>query len=105
MGMVPVRRRMLGVVLRDYREGLGYTLEEAARVLACDRSKISRIETGQRGVRPAELRVLLAGYGVQEPVRRALAVFADPRAAHGWWQGYADVLPGASGDYLVLEAM
>jgi transcriptional regulator with XRE-family HTH domain len=36
--------------LRDYRESAGYDLAEAARVLKCNRSKISRIETGQRGI-------------------------------------------------------
>jgi transcriptional regulator with XRE-family HTH domain len=45
-GLVPVRRRLLGSALRQYREGLGYNLQEAAAVLDCDRSKISRIETG-----------------------------------------------------------
>jgi transcriptional regulator with XRE-family HTH domain len=52
--MVPapaVRRRLVGRALRRYRENLGYTLEDAARTLECDRSKISRIETGQRGIR------------------------------------------------------
>ena len=90
----PVRRRMLGAALRRYRESLGYTLEDAARVLACDRSKISRIETGHRGIRPGELRE-----------QQALAALADPRAARGWWQAYADVLPEASGEYLALEVM
>ena len=62
----PVRRLLLGSALRQYRENLGYLLEDAARVLECDRSKISRIETGQRGIRPKELRELLTEYGVSE---------------------------------------
>ena len=56
----PVRRRLVGRALRTHRERLGFTLEDAARLLECDRSKISRIETGQRGIRPKELRELLA---------------------------------------------
>jgi predicted transcriptional regulator len=47
----PVRRRLLGGALRRYRESLGYRLEDAARILECDRSKISRIESGRRGIR------------------------------------------------------
>jgi transcriptional regulator with XRE-family HTH domain len=43
------RRLLIGAALRRYREDLGFILEDAARVLECDRSKISRIETGQRG--------------------------------------------------------
>ena len=53
-----MRRRLVGGALRRYREHMGYALEDAARVLDCDRSKISRIETGQRGIRPKELREL-----------------------------------------------
>ena len=68
-GSPPVRRRLLGSALREYRESLGYNLDEAARILECDRSKISRIETGERGIRPKELRELLTEYGV--PFQRA----------------------------------
>jgi transcriptional regulator with XRE-family HTH domain len=99
-----VRRRLVGGVLRRYRENLGYTLDDAARVLECDRSKISRIETGQRGIRGKELRELLAEYGIGEQQQAVLAAMADPRGAFGWHRAYADVLPGAWHDYLVLEA-
>lgn len=99
----PVRRRLVGRALRQYRENLGYTLDDAARVLECDRSKISRIETGQRGIRGKELRELLAEYGVSDEQRVILAALADPRGAFGWHREYADALPGAWKDYLVLE--
>src|ERR1700730_3922653 len=68
----PVRRRLLGSALRRFREHAGYSLEDAARILECDRSKISRIETGQRGIRPKELRELLVEYGVDEDRSEAL---------------------------------
>jgi transcriptional regulator with XRE-family HTH domain len=58
------RRLLIGAALRRYREDQGFVLEDAARVLECDRSKISRIETGQRGIRPKELLELLTEYGV-----------------------------------------
>jgi transcriptional regulator with XRE-family HTH domain len=103
-GTPPVRRRLLGAALRRYRENLGYGLDEAARILECDRSKISRIETGQRGIRAKELRELLAEYGIAEQQQAILAAMADPRGAFGWYRTYAAVLPGAWQDYLVLEA-
>jgi hypothetical protein len=37
----PVRRRLVGAALRRYRENLGFTLDDAARILECDRSKVS----------------------------------------------------------------
>lgn len=99
----PVRRRLVGRALRQLRENLGYTLDEPARILECDRSKISRIETGQRGIRGKELRELLAEYGVTDEQRAILTALADPRGAFGWHREYADALPGAWKDYLILE--
>jgi Domain of unknown function (DUF5753) len=49
-------------------------------------------------------RDLLAEYGVDEAEQRVLAAIADPRATRGWWQDYADVLPQAFRDYLIIEA-
>jgi transcriptional regulator with XRE-family HTH domain len=100
----PVRRRLVGRALRQYRERLGYTLEDAARLLECDRSKISRIETGQRGIRPKELGELLNDYRVPQEQQVLLVELADPRGAFGWYRDYADVLPGPQRDYLILEA-
>ena len=100
----PIRRRLVGKALRRHRESSGYTLKDAARFLECDPSKISRIETGQRGIRGKELRELLAEYGIGETLQAVLADLADPRGAFGWHRDYADVLPGAWRDYLILEA-
>jgi transcriptional regulator with XRE-family HTH domain len=99
----PVRRRLLGAALRRHRESLGYRLDDAARILECDRSKICRIESGQRGIRPKELRELLAGYGVGEQEQRTMVAIAQPPRARGWWKPYADVLPGGWLDYLITE--
>ena len=103
-GEPPVRRRLVGGALRRYRENVGYTLQDAARVLECDRSKISRIETGQRGIRPKELRELLAEYGVPDSEQAALVAIASRGGQRGWWHPYADVLPGAYLDYVIMES-
>ena len=100
----PVRRRLVGGALRRYRENLGYTLDDAARILECDRSKISRIETGQRGIRGKELRELLTEYGVSDEQQKILTTLANPRGALGRHREYADAFPGAWQDYLILEA-
>ena len=99
----PVRRRLVGAALRRYREGLGYRLDDAARVLECDRSKISRIESGQRGIRARDLRDLLTEYGVGEQEQRTLTAIAQSPRACGWWQPYTDVLPSGWLDYLIAE--
>jgi transcriptional regulator with XRE-family HTH domain len=103
-GEPPVRRRLVGGALRRHRENLGYTLEDVARVLECDRSKVSRIETGQRGIRPKELRELLAEYGVPAREQAALTAIASRGGQGGWWQPYRDILPGPYLDYVIMEA-
>jgi transcriptional regulator with XRE-family HTH domain len=100
----PVRRRLLGASLRRLREGAGYTLDDAARILECDRSKISRIETGQRGIRPKELRELLTEYGVEQRRADALLTIARQASQTGWWQFYSHVLDDAYQDFISLEA-
>jgi transcriptional regulator with XRE-family HTH domain len=100
----PVRRRLLGSALREYRESLGFKLDEAARILACDRSKISRIETGERGIRAKELRELLTEYGVPAGEQEALLAVAQRGRASGWWLDYRDVLTVEAQDYVIMEA-
>ena len=99
----PARRRLVGRALRQYRETLGYTLDDAARMLECDRSKVSRVETGQRGICGEDLRELLGEYGVGDAEAALLELLANPRAGRGWFRDYEQVLRGAWLDYLTLE--
>src|SRR3984957_2787259 len=102
-GSPPVRRRLLGSALRKYPEDLGLTLDQAARVLEWGRSKISRIETGQRGIRAKELRELLTDYGVADGEQEALLAIAHSGRQTGWWLDYSDVLSPAGQDYVIME--
>jgi hypothetical protein len=80
-------------------------LEDVGRHLECHPSKLSRIETGERGIRPKELRELLSDhYRVPWEQQTLLMELADPRGAFGWYRDYADVLPGAQHDYAIMEA-
>lgn len=99
-----VRRRLLGSALRRFRENASYTLDDAARILECDRSKISRIEMGQRGIRPKELGELLGEYGVEPAQRDAPLTSARQTRQAGWWQSYSHVLSEAYQDFISLEA-
>jgi len=58
-------------------------LNDAARVLECDRSKVSRIETGERGIRVKELRELMNEYGLAEEQQAVPALLAERRGAFG----------------------
>jgi len=110
--------RRLAAELRRLREAAGFTGEQVSQQLGWSGSKLSRIETHRIGVKQADLRELLALYGVDETkcdellalareskqrgmARRAAArfpqvatlVFAEAEAETVWtWE--SQVIPG-----------
>jgi transcriptional regulator with XRE-family HTH domain len=101
---LPLRQRLIGTTLRRYREDAGYDLQDAARTLGCDRSKIWRIEAGERGIRLAELRELLCEYGTDDPARDTLEALAQA-TRDGWWQSYRQILSAGYIDLLIAESV
>jgi transcriptional regulator with XRE-family HTH domain len=100
-----VRRRRLGSELRRLREEAGRKLEDAALVLECHRSKISRIELGYLGIRARDVRDLLDDYGVtDEAVRDHLMALARVGSKRGWWDKYGQIIQPAYANYLDLES-
>jgi transcriptional regulator with XRE-family HTH domain len=103
-----VRRRKLGAELRVLRTGSGLTSGEAARLVGWHQSKVSRIETGASGVKPADLRLLLDAYGVRDGhLRELLLMLAgseDAGGRNGWWHAYRGVLPPTYRDFISLES-
>ncbi|HLL37981.1 MAG TPA: helix-turn-helix transcriptional regulator [Streptomyces sp.] len=103
-----VRRRKLGAELRALRTGAGLTSGEAARLVGWHQSKVSRIETGASGVKPADVRLLLDAYGVSDPqLRELLLVLAGSGCGQGrdhWWHAYRGVLPPTYRDFISLES-
>jgi transcriptional regulator with XRE-family HTH domain len=101
----PARRRLVGAALRRYREAVGYDLADAARVLGCDRSKVSRIESGERGIRAEELGALLADYGVDARATHALLALSAPSLTRGWWQELGEVVAEGMAQFAPIEAL
>jgi transcriptional regulator with XRE-family HTH domain len=103
-----VRRRKLGAELRALRTSAGLTSGEAARLVGWHQSKVSRIETGTSGVKPADVRLLLDAYGVADvQLRELLTVLAgsdDSGGRHHWWHAYRGVLPPTYRDFISLES-
>jgi transcriptional regulator with XRE-family HTH domain len=87
-----IQRRRLGIELRQLRERSGKTIDEVARVLECSSSKVSRIETGQVGASPRDVRDMLEVYGVQPERRDELVEIARAARKRGWWEAYTDTL-------------
>jgi transcriptional regulator with XRE-family HTH domain len=100
-----VRRRLVGSALRQLRENIGYDMDEAARILGRDHSTISRFETGERGIRPEELQLLLTEYGVEEEMAATLITLITPKNVDGWWADYRRILPAATLDWIVSESV
>ncbi|MFI8304252.1 helix-turn-helix domain-containing protein [Streptomyces sp. NPDC085927] len=103
-----VRRRKLGAELRSLRTSAGFTSGEAARLVGWHQSKVSRIETGTSGVKPADVRLLLDAYGLADvQLRELLLVLAgsdDNGGRHHWWHAYRGVLPPTYRDFISLES-
>lgn len=103
-----VRRRKLGAELRALRTGAGLTSGEAARLAGWHQSKVSRIETGASGVKPADVRLLLDVYAVSDAqLREFLLVLAgsdESGGRHHWWHAYRGVLPPTYRDFISLES-
>jgi transcriptional regulator with XRE-family HTH domain len=96
-----VRRRELGAVLRGLRTGKGLTVDQVAEALMCSSSKVSRMETGQRGATLRDVRDLCDLYGVTDQAERErLMSLAREAKQQGWWQPYD--LPYST--YVGLEA-
>jgi transcriptional regulator with XRE-family HTH domain len=102
-GSPTVRRRELGALLRRLRKEKDLTVDQVTAYLECSASKISRIETGQRGATPRDVRDLCDLYGVtDEAERERLVGLAREGKQQGWWQSYD--LPFATPMYVGLEA-
>jgi hypothetical protein len=102
--LLPLRQRPIGAALRRYREDAGFDQLDAARILDSDRSKICRIEGGERGIRLPELQALLSEYQADNAGRDTLEALA--RATRdGWWQQYKRVLTAGYVDLLAAESV
>lgn len=100
-GSPTVRRRELGALLRKLREEKGFSVKDVTDHLLCSPSKVSRIETGQRGATARDVRDLCDLYGVGDQVERdRLMKLAREGKQQGWWQPYD--LPYST--YVGLEA-
>jgi uncharacterized protein DUF5753/helix-turn-helix protein len=92
--------------LRTLREGAGISPGQAASVLACHRSKISRLELGEAPLLVHEVAQLLELYGLADDDPERLALLEDVRATQmpPWWHEYRNLVPPDEQRYLSLES-
>jgi transcriptional regulator with XRE-family HTH domain len=101
-----LRRRRLRQELRRLREERGLTIEQVQERSGGDlrAPTISRWETGDRTIRPTDLRLLLDIYQVPAGRREALLTLARQARERGWWQAYGSAVPDWFQVYVGLEA-
>ena len=99
-----VRRRRLGLILRELREDAKLTGEEVGIKIERSGSWVSRVETGRVGLRGRDLTDLLKIYGKDDPaLADELLALAREGKQRGWWSKYADTLSGPYATYIGFE--
>jgi transcriptional regulator with XRE-family HTH domain len=100
-----VRRRRLRYELRRLRTERGLTIEEVQERSNGDikAPTLSRWETGERSIRPTDLRLLLDIYDIPPDTREVLLTLARQAKERGWWQAYTSVMPESFQVYVGLE--
>jgi transcriptional regulator with XRE-family HTH domain len=84
-----LRRRELGVLLRALRNQRGLTVEQVADSLLCSASKVSRMETGQGGATPRDIRDLCNLYDITDEAERdRMMTLAREGRRPARWQRY-----------------
>ena len=83
-----LRRRELGTRLRQLRLARGKTAEDVAQTLMVSATKITRLETGARGVNLRDVRDLCNFYEVSDDEREHLMRLASQSREDSWFQHY-----------------
>ncbi|WP_344441417.1 helix-turn-helix transcriptional regulator [Kitasatospora nipponensis] len=97
------RQQRLGAELRKLREASGLSTEQAAAVLATNRTVITSTEAGRHGISPERVRRLACNYDCADSALvESLARMAAERTK-GWWEEYRGILPPTFLDIAELE--
>jgi transcriptional regulator with XRE-family HTH domain len=80
------------------------TAAEVAKTLGMSASKMSRMETGRRGLHPDDVSALLSLYRVPETRRDELMELVRTQDQPGWWQNQGTGLPASWKDLIELES-
>jgi transcriptional regulator with XRE-family HTH domain len=83
---------MLAAGLRQLREESGLKISEVARDLGWSPAKVSRYELARTGLKPSDVRQMLAFYKVDARRQNELLALAKEAAEKGWWEEFSDVL-------------
>ena len=99
-------RRQLGRALRDARQKLGQTLEQAADTMGqVGRSTLNRLELGEiEKPKPYLIEFICKYYGLPDDDIEYLKALATQANTKSWWQSSRDLLRKGFVTYLGLES-
>ena len=103
MATPTVRKLQLGNELRRLREAAGRTPAEAAKIIDCNVTKISRLETAQSGIALGDLKLLLEFYGDEPAHIDWMIALSRGNTERGRWVGHRAVVPEWFRVYVDLE--
>lgn len=99
-----VPRRQLGRYLREGREAMGMTLDQAAELMQWGKSTLQRLERGNSDrIRDVDIKELCRIYGFDEDRTTALVGLARQAAVKSWWHEFGDIIPENFSVYMGLE--
>ncbi|GAB3496429.1 helix-turn-helix domain-containing protein [Amycolatopsis cihanbeyliensis] len=98
-----VRRLLLGHELRRLREAADKAPADAAKLLDCAATKISRMELGQSPIGVGDLKMLLEFYDVDPDRTASMLELGRNTKARGRWSGHRAFFPEWFRTYFDLE--
>jgi transcriptional regulator with XRE-family HTH domain len=99
-----VRRRRLGLELRQLREAARLTLDDVGEKLEWSGAKVSRIENARVRVTPRDVRDLLEVYGVTDEARQKNLILLTREARErAWWEDYREAVAAEARAYVGVE--
>ena len=99
-----VRRRRLGIALREFRRAAKVSMEDAAEVISVHKTTISRMERGQAATKPLYVSALLDHYKVDGDEKAMLVELAKEASKPGWWRAFVGVVDERHLDHIALES-
>lgn len=99
-----LRRRMLGLELRRYREAADLSVRALAPLVKLQPGTISKIENGRQAVLPRNVLLILRACGAPEDETARLVAVAEQGEREAWWAPFKDTVPSWFRDYMDLES-
>ncbi|BCJ33471.1 transcriptional regulator [Actinocatenispora thailandica] len=99
-----VRRRRVGMLLRQYRNAAGLTAQQVADELDCSVSKVTRIELARVPAQRRDVRDMLNMFGVTGEERQEIVDLLGDSKNPDWWHAYHEYLSRKYRDFIALEA-